>query len=52
MKIKLSKAMGGHEKGDTITVSDSAGRRLIDRDVATEVKLGRPKKEGGGAPLD
>lgn len=35
MKITLTKALGGHDKGDTIDVPDAIAQRLIKREVAT-----------------
>lgn len=34
MKITLTKAIGGHDKGDAIDVLDTIGERLIRREVA------------------
>lgn len=38
MKITLTKAIGGHDKGDTIDVPEQIGERLIGRKVAEKAK--------------
>lgn len=51
MKIKLTRNIAGHTKGDTINTTPGAAALLIDQGYAEEVKTGRTKKtdtEGGG----
>jgi hypothetical protein len=41
VKITLTKAIGGHDKGDVIDVPDSVGSRLVDRGVAEKKTTAR-----------
>lgn len=42
MKIKLTRAIGGHKNGDTIDIGRGAARHLIDAGAATEVQSKKP----------
>lgn len=46
--IKLNKDIAGHDKGDTIEVSDEAAVRLIDRGVAAAVDGTSTSETDGG----
>lgn len=45
MKITLTKAIGGHDKGDTIDVPDAIGERLVRREVAEKKTTTRKPAE-------
>lgn len=46
MKITLTKAIGGHDKGDTIDVPEQIGERLIRREVAEKKTVQRKANSG------
>lgn len=48
MNVTITRTVGGHDVGATITVIDSVGERLIAADVATEDSTDGPKRTRRG----